>query len=148
MPTRINLADGQWIDILEPDDVPDLYTRPLDATAFGLSDRAAEFFQVMRGKTDELEGLDEVEFVKSLTEADMARLQEHDDYTARALIVGWSFDGDGNHPDVELVRMLPRRHLRAIQEALKPYSAKLLVDFSPAGGAQNDPDSPTGPSNE
>lgn len=142
MTTRVNLPSGGWVDLFDPEELPEKWARKARNALFGLR---PEIREVMLGIDDPDDVDQQAEIGQKIlgiaTADDMDALERMNDVVSSALIGAWSF-GDETHPDPDRIAELPRVPYREVQEAVKVPGAKLI---GPDFGPNPDPDSPTAP---
>lgn len=147
--SRINLPSGNWVDLDDPAQVTERYLKPLRSCVFGMSDRAKRFLGEARkaAKGDQTADLDMSEMLVAFSPEDEQALTLQNELGARALIVGWSFNDQGVHPELDAFNDLTGPDYAAVLQAVAPFAEKLLLDLSPTPENAADASSPTVPSN-
>lgn len=127
---KVNVTGG-WIDLREPEEVPERLRRPIVSTTMSGIPMQAEI-EAMQDNPDQA---DPVVLAKFLEFS-----QKFGDLAALAFIREWSF---AEPITSETIQDLPSKVFDEIQEAISPLTIKLLPTFGATKESVLDPKAPT-----
>lgn len=133
--TRIELPNGQWADLRDPEAVTERQRRPIARAVRGVRPEIVEMQQQAARRPDLPDGTPGPEkqaalraLQHAMTNEEADAYQDAGDLATVALVESWSFSAaitlDG-------VLDLPARSLDALRELVAPLASKLFVDTSP-----------------
>lgn len=135
--SKIELPNGGWAVLRDPAAVPVRLRRPVEKLLMAVSNGRT------REALENVESIDDVqraaEIAKSLDQEAMDEFYELNDLLVLARVQEWSFDFPVTR---ESIGDLPS----AIYEKLQKACSKNLIEMIPDFGQDNNPDSPTNPS--
>jgi hypothetical protein len=137
MSQHITLPSGATADLRPVEDITERHRRPLKRIQTQLV-KLTEFGEAIAKAqgNKKLTKADQEAIAQGLGDA-FEPLEELNDRLVIAAVRGWSYDFPVEY---ENVLDLPGRDLDALREAVAPYMAELMPDFSPS----KDRDTPTG----
>lgn len=132
---RIDLPNGQWAELRDPEAVTERQRRPIARALRGVrpeiqerSRAAADLPDLPDGKPgpEKQEALQRLQFLMTNEEADA--YQDAGDFAAVALIGSWSFEPV---PSLDGLLDLPARSLDMLRRAVAPLVNDLFLDTGP-----------------
>lgn len=134
--TRVDLSDGNWAELREPEQVSERLRRPIQRALARVSVQTWEVVLAAKRRRDG----DEAQVVEAeVSDRDFDSLNEANDHCIVALVAAWSFP---NPITLESVLDLPSRDYAVLRERCAPAVGSLFVSFDPTPELQ----SPTAPS--